>query len=157
MPFDVFVFFTFIRTTSILEAVCQKSQKESFFSSLWGCIQHSAQIRLPAVTFAVNHLAKHANDVDRKYVFGNDLNLMVCIFKVLLNILYVPSSIVLLQLNALSCRCPLEKCPLFVQGTFISENIEKVGSMLLGYQYFILTTGSSGNLLVQCFNEGESC
>ena len=70
----------FIRTTSILEDVCLKSQKESFFSSLWGCILHSAQIRLPAVTFAVNHLAKHSDEADKKYVFGNDLKLMVCLF-----------------------------------------------------------------------------
>ncbi|XP_065057535.1 protein dopey-1-like isoform X2 [Rhopilema esculentum] len=65
------------RTTSILETVCQNSNKESFYSALWGCVLHSTQVRLSAITFVLNHLAKATDGRDTSYVFGNNRALMV--------------------------------------------------------------------------------
>ena len=97
-------FFT-CRTISILENVCQNSQKESFFSALWGCVLHSSQVRLAALTFVLGHLGKPNANFNKNYVTGNNKPLMV---SVLLRLDH-NHFIICLLLSALSAKQKLQK------------------------------------------------
>eukprot|EP00794_Sanderia_malayensis_P000522 gene522-1172_t len=65
------------RTTEILEELFKNTNQESFFSAVWGCSLHSPPVRLSAMIFIQNHLSKLSSQVDKKYVIGNNRQLMV--------------------------------------------------------------------------------
>ena len=66
------------RTNKLLESVCEASQPKIFYGSLWECIASNASVRLPAITFLLQHLDRRAPIVpDQLHLFGTDFEVVV--------------------------------------------------------------------------------
>lgn len=64
------------RTISLLGSFSENTDKNIFYTTLWGCIYSSATIRLPAVTFILTRLNKKGAG-KQKYLVGNDIHVLV--------------------------------------------------------------------------------
>ena len=58
----------------------ENTDKNIFYTTLWGCVYSSASIRLPAVTFIMTQLNKKRAG-NQKYILGNDIPLLVSILQ----------------------------------------------------------------------------
>ena len=66
------------RTNKLLESVCEASQPKIFYGSLWECIASNASVRLPAITFLLQHLDRRSPIVpDQLHLFGTDFEVVV--------------------------------------------------------------------------------
>ena len=66
------------RTNKLLESVCEASQPKIFYGSLWECIASNASVRLPAITFLLQHLDRRSPIVpDQMHLFGTDFEVVV--------------------------------------------------------------------------------
>ena len=67
----------FERTNKLLESICEAVQPTLFYGSLWECIASNASIRLPAITFILQHVQKKLPLSEQSYIFGSDLDVVV--------------------------------------------------------------------------------
>ena len=67
----------YARTNRLLESVCEASQPKVFYGSLWECIASNASVRLPAITFLLQHLDRKVPLVDQLQLFGSDSDVVV--------------------------------------------------------------------------------
>ena len=65
------------RTISLLEAVCQCTEKQQFYGAVWECIETATGVRLPGTTFILSRLSKNKTTDGQQHILGNDLDLMV--------------------------------------------------------------------------------
>ncbi|KAK7479632.1 hypothetical protein BaRGS_00029098 [Batillaria attramentaria] len=67
----------FDRTNTLLEDFCDAAERPFFYTGLWECIMNCPSVRLPAVTFLLNHFNKRRTMEDQLYMMGLDIDLMV--------------------------------------------------------------------------------
>jgi len=66
------------RTNKLLESVCEASQPKIFYGSLWECIASNASVRLPAITFLLQHLDRRLPIApDQLHLFGTDFEVVI--------------------------------------------------------------------------------
>ena len=65
------------RTNVLLEEFCEAADPPFFYTGLWECILNCPSVRLPAVTFLVNHFNKRRTMEDQLHMMGLDIDLMV--------------------------------------------------------------------------------
>ena len=67
----------FERTNKLLESICEAVQPTIFYGSLWECVASNASIRLPAISFILQHVHKKHTLSEQSYIFGADLEVVV--------------------------------------------------------------------------------
>ena len=67
----------FERTNKLLESICEAVQPTIFYGSLWECVASNASIRLPAISFILQHVHKKHALSEQSYIFGADLDVVV--------------------------------------------------------------------------------
>jgi hypothetical protein len=67
----------FERTNKLLESICEAVQPTLFYGSLWECVASNASIRLPAITFILQHIHKKHPLSEQSYIFGADLDIVI--------------------------------------------------------------------------------
>lgn len=67
----------FERTNQLLDKVCIAVQLECFYTCLWECIVTNASVRLPAITYVLEHYDKKAPCVTQRELMGSSAELMV--------------------------------------------------------------------------------
>lgn len=65
------------RTNTLLEQFCEAADPPFFYTGLWECVFACPCVRLPAVTFLLNHFNKRLTMEDQLYMMGLDIDLMV--------------------------------------------------------------------------------
>ncbi|CAM1295861.1 DOPEY1 (predicted) [Pycnogonum litorale] len=91
----------FQRTSELLEQICEGVDPSFFYGALWDCVVSNPSIRLPAVSFALDHYNKKHTMEDQLYMMGTDIDTMVKAFCLAVqdsNILVQRSTLDLLQL-----------------------------------------------------------
>ncbi|XP_058838308.1 protein dopey-1 homolog isoform X2 [Topomyia yanbarensis] len=86
----------FERTSSLLDKVCEAVKPECFYTCLWECIVTNASVRLPAITYVLDHFDKKRSCVDQKELMGGSVELLVTGLCSCLN-----DSVILVQRNTL--------------------------------------------------------
>ncbi|XP_076444435.1 protein DOP1A-like isoform X3 [Babylonia areolata] len=67
----------FDRTNTLLEEFCEAADPPFFYTGLWECVLNCPSVRLPAVTFLLNHFNKRRSMEDQLHMMGLDIDLMV--------------------------------------------------------------------------------
>lgn len=67
----------FDRTNALLEEFCEAADPPFFYTGLWECVLNCPSVRLPAVTFLLNHFNKRRTMEDQLHMMGLDIDLMV--------------------------------------------------------------------------------
>ncbi|KAL0273816.1 UNVERIFIED_CONTAM: hypothetical protein PYX00_006399 [Menopon gallinae] len=67
----------FERTNSLLEKVCEGVGSSFFYGSLWECVSCNSAIRLPAISFVLDHYNKKLKVEDQSHIMGIDTTVMV--------------------------------------------------------------------------------
>ncbi|XP_053672469.1 protein dopey-1 homolog [Anopheles nili] len=67
----------FERTNQLLDKVCIAVQLECFYTCLWECIVTNASVRLPAVTYVLEHYDKKVPCATQRELLGSSAELMV--------------------------------------------------------------------------------
>ncbi|XP_070189330.1 protein DOP1A-like isoform X2 [Littorina saxatilis] len=67
----------FERVNVLLEDFCTAADPPFFYTGLWECVLNCPSVRLPAVTFMVNHFNKRRSMEDQLHMMGLDIDLMV--------------------------------------------------------------------------------
>ena len=67
----------FERTNRLLESICEAVQPTLFYGSLWECVASNASIRLPAISFILQHIQRNHPLSEQSYVFGADFDVVV--------------------------------------------------------------------------------
>ena len=67
----------FERTSRLLESICEAVQPTLFYGSLWECVASNASIRLPAISFVLQHINRKQPLSEQSYIFGGDLDVVV--------------------------------------------------------------------------------
>lgn len=65
------------RTNSLLGKVCVAVSPIYFYTCLWECVATNASIRLPAITYVLEHFNKRLNMADQRFLMGTNVELMV--------------------------------------------------------------------------------
>ncbi|XP_058457141.1 protein dopey-1 homolog isoform X2 [Malaya genurostris] len=86
----------FERTSSLLDKVCQAVKPECFYTCLWECIVTNASVRLPAITYVLEHFDKKRSCVEQKELMGSSVELLATGLCSCLN-----DSVILVQRNTL--------------------------------------------------------
>lgn len=86
----------FDRTNSLLGHVCTAVSPINFYTCLWECVATNASVRLPAVSYLIEHFNKRLGMDGQKYVMGNNLEIMMVGLCACLN-----DSVILVQRNTL--------------------------------------------------------
>ncbi|XP_052898849.1 protein dopey-1 homolog isoform X3 [Anopheles moucheti] len=67
----------FERTNQLLDKVCTAVQLECFYTCLWECIVTNASVRLPAITYVLEHYDKKVPCAAQRELMGSSVELMV--------------------------------------------------------------------------------
>ncbi|XP_053663018.1 protein dopey-1 homolog [Anopheles marshallii] len=67
----------FERTNQLLDKVCTAVQLECFYTCLWECIVTNASVRLPAITYVLEHYDKKVPCAAQRELMGSSMELMV--------------------------------------------------------------------------------
>ncbi|XP_039442383.1 protein dopey-1 homolog isoform X1 [Culex pipiens pallens] len=67
----------FERTSSLLDKVCAAVKPECFYTCLWECIVTNASVRLPAISYVLDHFDKKRHCGDQKELMGSSVELLV--------------------------------------------------------------------------------
>lgn len=86
----------FERTNSLLNKVCTAVSPIYFYTCLWECVATNASIRLPAVSFLLDHFNKKLGMIDQNFVIGKSHDVMMAGLCACLN-----DSVILVQRNTL--------------------------------------------------------
>ncbi|XP_055529796.1 protein dopey-1 homolog isoform X2 [Wyeomyia smithii] len=86
----------FERTSFLLDKVCAAVKPECFYTCLWECIVTNASVRLPAISYVLEHFDKKRSCVDQKELMGSSVELLVTGLCSCLN-----DSVILVQRNTL--------------------------------------------------------
>jgi hypothetical protein len=68
---------TFCRICNLLDALCNATDKPTFFNAMWRCILGSSDYRLPAVNLLLGKLNKRLTAEDQVHCVGGNLPLVV--------------------------------------------------------------------------------
>ena len=60
----------FDRTNALIESVCEASGPPIFYGSLWECIASNMSIRLPAISFILQHIDRKLSLKEQTYILG---------------------------------------------------------------------------------------
>ena len=73
----------YTRTSNLLEAVVDAVNPSIFYSALWECVATNATIRLPALTFVLDHIVRTSRGQqgvagmdEQLYLLGTDIEVM---------------------------------------------------------------------------------
>lgn len=86
----------FERTNSLLSHVCNAVSPIYFYSCLWECVATNSSIRLPAITYVIDHYNKRVGMSEQTYLMGRNMELMMTGLCACLN-----DSVILVQRNTL--------------------------------------------------------
>lgn len=67
----------FERTNSLLGQVCNAVSPIYFYTCLWECVATNSSIRLPAVTYVLDHFNKRVGMSEQTYLMGRNVELMM--------------------------------------------------------------------------------
>lgn len=67
----------FDRTNNLLNQVCSAVSPSYFYTCLWECAATNSSVRLPAITFVLNHFNKKLGMAEQTYLMGRNKDLMV--------------------------------------------------------------------------------
>ncbi|XP_021695871.1 protein dopey-1 homolog isoform X2 [Aedes aegypti] len=67
----------FERTSSLLDKVCAAVKPECFYTCLWECIVTNASVRLPAISYVLEHFDKKRTCSEQKELMGGSVELLV--------------------------------------------------------------------------------
>lgn len=67
----------FERTSSLLSMVCNVVGSSHFYTVLWECMATNASIRLPAITYLLEHFSKRCTMEEQIYVLGHNREIMM--------------------------------------------------------------------------------
>ncbi|XP_054721369.1 protein dopey-1-like [Uloborus diversus] len=65
------------RTDELLLCVCSNVEQSYFYGCMWKCILSNPTIRLPAISFVINHYNRRLSMEDQLHVIGTDIDTMV--------------------------------------------------------------------------------
>ncbi len=68
---------SFFRTNHLLESVCEATHPPVFYGALWECMASNDSIRLPALSFVLQHLDRRQAMAEQRHMLGNDGEVMV--------------------------------------------------------------------------------
>ncbi|XP_075169271.1 protein DOP1 homolog [Haematobia irritans] len=86
----------FERTSSLLTQVCQAVNPTHFYTVLWECVATNAPVRLPAITYLLEHFNKRMSMQEQIYVMGHNRDIMMSGLCACLN-----DNVILVQRNTL--------------------------------------------------------
>ncbi|XP_017468735.1 PREDICTED: protein dopey-1 homolog [Rhagoletis zephyria] len=86
----------FDRTNSLLTQVCTAVNPTHFYTVLWECMATNASIRLPAVTYLLEHFNKRMSMQEQVFIMGHNRDIMMSGLCACLN-----DSVILVQRNTL--------------------------------------------------------
>lgn len=86
----------FERTNSLLGHVCNAVSPIYFYTCLWECVATNSSIRLPAITYVLDHFNKRVGMSEQTYLMGRNSDLMMSGLCACLN-----DSVILVQRNTL--------------------------------------------------------
>lgn len=86
----------FERTSSLLTQVCTTVNPTHFYTVLWECVATNASVRLPAISYLIEHFNKRMSMQEQIYVMGQNRDIMMSGLCACLN-----DSVVLVQRNTL--------------------------------------------------------
>uniref|UniRef100_A0A1I8NRH4 Uncharacterized protein n=1 Tax=Stomoxys calcitrans TaxID=35570 RepID=A0A1I8NRH4_STOCA len=86
----------FERTSSLLTQVCQAVNPTHFYTVLWECVATNAPVRLPAITYLLEHFNKRMSMQQQIYVMGHNRDIMMSGLCACLN-----DNVILVQRNTL--------------------------------------------------------
>jgi len=86
----------FERTNSLLSQVCTAVSPIYFYTCLWECVATNSSIRLPAITYVLDHFNKRVGMTEQTYLMGRNVELMMAGLCACLN-----DSVILVQRNTL--------------------------------------------------------
>lgn len=86
----------FERTSSLLSQVCTAVSPIYFYTCLWECVATNSSIRLPAITYVIDHYNKRVGMSEQTYLMGRNVELMMSGLCACLN-----DSVILVQRNTL--------------------------------------------------------
>lgn len=69
--------YNFFRTNSLLEKVCEGVGAAWFYTCIWQCVRSNSPVRLPAISYVLQHFNKKLSMEDQLYLMGNDIDVMV--------------------------------------------------------------------------------
>jgi hypothetical protein len=67
----------FERTNLLLGQVCTAVSPICFYTCLWECVATNASIRLPAISYVLDHFNKRLGMTEQTYLMGKNTELMV--------------------------------------------------------------------------------
>lgn len=86
----------FERTSSLLSQVCNAVSPIYFYTCLWECVATNSSIRLPAVTYVIDHYNKRVGMAEQTFLMGRNVELMMSGLCACLN-----DAVILVQRNTL--------------------------------------------------------
>lgn len=86
----------FERTNTLLSQVCNAVSPIYFYSCLWECVATNSSIRLPAITYVIDHFNKRVGMSEQTYLMGRNVELMMTGLCACLN-----DAVILVQRNTL--------------------------------------------------------
>ncbi|KAM7345782.1 protein DOP1 homolog isoform 2-T2 [Cochliomyia hominivorax] len=86
----------FERTSSLLTQVCTAVNPTHFYTVLWECVATNASVRLPAISYLLEHFNKRTTMQEQIYVMGHNRDIMMSGLCACLN-----DSVILVQRNTL--------------------------------------------------------
>jgi hypothetical protein len=86
----------FERTSSLLSQVCTAVSPIYFYTCLWECVATNSSIRLPAVTYVIDHYNKRVGMSEQTFLMGRNVELMMSGLCACLN-----DAVILVQRNTL--------------------------------------------------------
>ena len=86
----------FERTNSLLGHVCNAVSPIYFYTCLWECVATNSSIRLPAITYVLDHFNKRVGMSEQTYLMGRNTELMMSGLCACLN-----DNVILVQRNTL--------------------------------------------------------
>jgi hypothetical protein len=86
----------FDRTNSLLNQVCTAVNPIYFYTCLWECAATNSSVRLPAITYVLNHFNKKLGMTEQTYLMGKNVELMMSGLCACLN-----DAVILVQRNTL--------------------------------------------------------
>ena len=64
-------------TNSLLSQVCHAVSPIFYYTCLWECVTSNESIRLPAITYVIDHFNKRVGMSEQRYLIGRNSELMV--------------------------------------------------------------------------------
>lgn len=86
----------FKRTNMLMEQVCATVSPVYFYTCVWECVATNSAIRLPAVTYVLDHYSRKVTTGEQRYILGDNVDLTVSALCACLN-----DPVILVQRNTL--------------------------------------------------------